>query len=194
MPANLKLDDQSGRAVIEAFRAAPVSRPSFPINSIQERTMRTTRTLIVVFLCCFALSVAASPADPHVGTWKLNVAKSTYSPGPAPKEVTMKIEAKGAGIHLTQTGTDGAGKPIKVEFTANYDGKDTPVTGVTNTDTIAVKRVDANTSESTLKKAGKVVMTVTSVVSKDGKTRTSTFKGTDAAGKPVNNVAVYDKQ
>jgi hypothetical protein len=157
--------------------------------------MRTTRTLIVMLLCCFALSVAASPADPHVGTWKLNVAKSKYSPGPAPKEVTMKIEAKGAnGYHLTQTGTDAAGKPIKIDFTANYDGKDTPVTGVTNTDTIAVKRVDANTSESTLKKAGKVVMTVTSVVSKDGKTRTSTFKGTDAAGKPVNNVAVYDKQ
>ena len=157
--------------------------------------MRTTRALIVMLLCCFAWSVAAASADPHVGTWKLNTAKSKYSPGPAPKEVTMKIEAKGAnGYHLTQVGTDGAGKPIKVEFTANYDGKDTPVTGVTNTDTIAVKRVDANTSESTLKKAGKVVMTVTSVVSKDGKTRTSTFKGTDAAGKPVNNVAVYDRQ
>jgi hypothetical protein len=156
--------------------------------------VRTTKTLTVFLLCCFALSVAASPADPHVGTWKLNTAKSKYSPGPAPKEVTMKIETKGAGVHLTQTGTDGAGKPIKVEFTANYDGKDTPVTGVTNTDTIALKRVDANTSESTLKKGGKVAMTVISVVSKDGKTRTSTFKGTDAAGKPVNNVAVYDRQ
>ncbi|MFI5088297.1 MAG: hypothetical protein ACHP7I_07880 [Terriglobales bacterium] len=156
--------------------------------------MRTTRTLIVMLLCCFALSVAASPADPHVGTWKLNIAKSKYSPGPAPKEVTMKIEAKGAGIHLTQAGADAAGKAIKVEFTANFDGKDTPVTGITNTDTIAVKRVDANTWDVTLKKAGKVVMTITSVVSKDGKTRTSTFKGTDAAGKPVNNVAAYDKQ
>ena len=156
--------------------------------------MRTTRTMIVLLLCCFALSVAAASADPHVGTWKLNTAKSKYSPGPAPKEVTMKIEAKGAGIHLTQTGTDAAGKPIKIDFSANYDGKDTPVTGVANTDTIALKRVDANSSEGTLKKAGKVVMTVTSVVSKDGKTRTSTFKGTDAAGKPVNNVAVYDRQ
>jgi hypothetical protein len=156
--------------------------------------MRTTRTLIVMLLCCFALSVAASPADPHVGTWKLNLAKSKYSPGPGPKAVTMKIEAKGAGFHLTQTGTDATGKPIKIEFTANYDGKDNPTTGVLNTDTIAVKRVDANTSESTLKKGGKVVMTVTSVVSRDGKTRTSTFKGTDAAGKPVSNVAVYDRQ
>jgi hypothetical protein len=174
--------------------SGPGFSAKFPNQLNSGGNMRTTRTLIVMFLCCFALSVAASPADPHVGTWKLNVAKSKYSPGPAPKEVTMKIEAKGAGIHLTQTGTDAAGKPIKIDFTANYDGKDTPVTGVANTDTIAVKRVDANTSEGTLKKGGKVVMTVTSVVSKDGKTRTSTFKGTDAAGKPVNNVAVYDKQ
>jgi hypothetical protein len=150
--------------------------------------------LIVILLCCFALSVAASPADPHVGTWKLNLAKSKYSPGPAPKEVTMKIEANSAGFHLMQAGFDATGKPIKIEFTANYDGKDYPTSGVSNTDTIAVKRVDANTSESTLKKGGKVVMTVTSVVSKDGKTRTSTFKGTDAAGKPVNNVTVYDRQ
>jgi hypothetical protein len=157
--------------------------------------MRTTRTLIVMLLCCYALSVAAAPADPHVGTWKLNVAKSKYSPGPAPKEITMKIEAKGAnGYHLTQTGIDGAGKPIKVEFSANSDGKDNPITGVPNADTIAIKRVDANTWGVTQKKGGKEVMTVTSVVSKDGRTRTSTFKGTDAAGKPVNNVAVYDKQ
>jgi len=174
--------------------SGPSFSAKFPNQLNSGGNMRTTRTLIVMFLCCFALSVAASPADPHVGTWKLNVAKSKYSPGPAPKEVTMKIEAKGAGIHLTQSGTDAAGKPIKVEFTANYDGKDTPVTGVANTDTIALKRVDANSSEGTLKKAGKVVMTVTSVVSKDGKTRTSTFKGTDAAGKPVNNVVVYDRQ
>ena len=65
--------------------------------------MRTTKTLIVLLLCCFAVNVAAASPDPHLGTWKLNVAKSKYSPGPAPKEVTMKIEAKGAGIHLTQT-------------------------------------------------------------------------------------------
>jgi hypothetical protein len=156
--------------------------------------MRTTRTLIVVLLCCFAVSVAAASTDPQVGTWKLNLAKSKYSPGPAPKEVMMKIEAKGAGFHLMQAGYDAAGKPIKIDFTVNYDGKDTQVKGVSNTDTIAVKRVDANTSVSTLKKGGKVVMTVTSVVSKDGKTRTSTFKGTDANGKPVNNVTVYDRQ
>jgi hypothetical protein len=38
------------------------------------------------------------------------------------------------------------------------------------------------------------MMTVTSKVSKDGKTRTSTFKGKDAEGHDVLNVVVSDKQ
>lgn len=154
-----------------------------------------SQAVVLLFLFSFVLSVAAAPGDPNVGTWKLNIAKSKYSPGPPPKEVTMKIEASGGnGIHLVQTGTSSSGKPTKVDITAHYDGKDTPVTGVSGTDTIAVEWVDARTSKSTLKKNGKVVMTVISVVSKDGKARTSTFKGTDAQGKPVNNVAVYDRQ
>jgi hypothetical protein len=154
-----------------------------------------SKAMITIFLCIFSFSLAVASTDPNVGTWKLNVAKSKYSPGPAPKEVTMKIEANGAnGYHLTQTGTNAAGKPIHIDFSAPNDGKDTPVKGISNTDTIALERVDARTSKSTLKKDGKVVMTVLSVVSKDGKTRTSTFKGTDAQGKPVNNVAVYERQ
>jgi hypothetical protein len=66
--------------------------------------------------------------------------------------------------------------------------------GVPNTDTISVKHIDAHTIQSTSKKGGEVVMTVTSTVSKDGKTWTSTFKGKDAQGRDVNNVVVYDKQ
>ena len=157
--------------------------------------MRNTKALITLFLFIFACNLAASSTDPNIGTWKLNLAKSKYSPGPPPKEVTMKIEANGAnGIHLVQTGISATGQPTKVDITANYDGKDTPVTGVSNTDTIAMKRVNANTTESTLKKGGKVIMTVVNVVSKDGKTRTSTFKGTDPQGRAVNNIAVYDRQ
>ncbi len=140
------------------------------------------------------MSAAAASADPNVGTWKLNTAISTYSPGPAPKEVTMEIAAKGNGIHLVQTGIAANGKPTKVDFYVNYDGKDTPVKGVSNTDTVSMKRVNADTSVITLKKDGKIVMTVTSVVSKNGKVRTSTFKGTDPKGNPVNNLAVYEKQ
>jgi len=148
-------------------------------------------TLLLVAL---ALNVSAAAADQQSGTWKMNPAKSKYNPGPAPKSITVKIDSDGDNIKLTSDGIDAAGNPTHVEFTAKYDGKDYPITGVPNADTIALKRIDASTIESTSKKAGDVVMTVTSVVSKNGKTRTSTFKGKDAQGQDVNNVVVYDRQ
>lgn len=148
-------------------------------------------TLLLVAL---ALNVSAAAPDQQSGTWKMNPAKSKYSPGPAPKSITVKIDSDADNIKLSSDGIDAAGNPTHVEYTAKYDGKDYPITGVPNADTVGLERIDASTTESTVKKAGEVVMTVRSVVSKDGKTRTSTFKGKDAQGQDVNNVVVYDKQ
>ena len=134
-------------------------------------------------------------SDSQVGSWKLNVAKSKYSPGPAPKSASTKIEAAGAGtkVIVDQTLADGATRHY--EFTANYDGKDSPVVGNNpDADTVARTRVDANTVKTVNKKGGKVTTTQTSTVSADGKTRTVTTKGKNAAGQTVNNVAVYDRQ
>ena len=148
-------------------------------------------TLLLVAL---ALNVSAAPADEHSGTWKMNPAKSNYSPGPAPKSITVKIVSDADNMKLTSDGIDAAGNPTHVEYTAKYDGKDYPITGIPNADTVALERLDASTIRSTTKKGDQVVMTVTSVISKDGKTRTATFKGKNAEGLDVNNVVVYDKQ
>jgi hypothetical protein len=43
-------------------------------------------------------------------------------------------------------------------------------------------------------KAGKLVQVTTIVLSQDGRTITTTGRGIDAKGQPVNSVAVYDKQ
>ncbi len=159
--------------------------------------MRLNRSAVFVtalLLVVFVLAVPALAADQHSGTWKMNPDKSKYSPGPAPKSNTVKVEADEMGIKLDAEGTGADGSLTHVQYDAKFDGKDYPITGVPNADTVSVKRIDANTIESTLKKGGQVVMTVTSRVSKDGKTRTSTFKGKDAQGRDVNNVVVLDKQ
>jgi hypothetical protein len=148
-------------------------------------------TLLLVAL---VLNLSAAPADEHSGTWKMNPAKSNYSPGPAPKSITVKIASDADNMKLTSDGIDAAGKPTHVEYTAKFDGKDYPITGIPNADTVALERLDASTIRSTTKKGDQVVMTVTSVISKDGKTRTATFKGKNAEGLDVNNVVVYDKQ
>ncbi len=148
-------------------------------------------TLVLVAL---ALSVAARAADQQSGTWKMNPAKSTYNPGPAAKSVMLRIDSDENNIKVNAEGTDGDGNPTHVEYSAKFDGKDYPISGVPNADTVSVRRIDTNTMEATQKRAGQVVMTVRSTVSKDGNTRTSVFKGKDAQGRDVNNVVVYDKQ
>jgi hypothetical protein len=148
-----------------------------------------------VFSAMLGGTVFAQAADPQVGDWKLNVQKSSFSPGPLPKSGTTKIEAAGAGAKLIVDQTMADGSARRWGFTANYDGKDVPITGNNpDADTVARTRVNANTVETVSKKAGKVVITQQSTVSADGKTRTVTTKGVNAAGKPVNNIAVYERQ
>jgi hypothetical protein len=151
--------------------------------------------IVGVVAMVLAGSVLAKPGDSQVGSWKLNVAKSTFSPGPAPKSGFTKIEAAGQGAKLTVEQTAADGTTRHWEFTANYDGKDVPITGNNpDADTVARTIVDANTVETISKKAGKVVTTQRSTVSADGKTRTVTTKGVNAAGQTVNNIAVYERQ
>ncbi|HLZ12972.1 MAG TPA: hypothetical protein VKP58_10315 [Candidatus Acidoferrum sp.] len=148
----------------------------------------------VLAMAGLVLCGAAKASDAQSGVWKLNLAKTTYSPGPAPKSVTLTIVADEKSYKLHSEGVDGAGNPMMGDFTAGYDGKDVPSKGLPYGDTVSVKRIDANTVEVTMKKGAKALVTVTSVVSKDGKTRTSTFVGKDEAGHDVHNVAVYEKQ
>jgi len=158
------------------------------------RIKRFAACAITLLFAALALSLVARAGDQHSGTWKMNPDKSKYSPGPAPKSNTVTINSDADNIKLSSNGIDAAGNPTHVEYTAKYDGKDYPITGLPNADTIAIERLDASTIRSTIKKGDQIVMTVTSVISKDGKTRTSTFKGKDAKGQDVNNVVVYDKQ
>ena len=150
-----------------------------------------TMALFVVF----AFSLAAAAADVQSGTWKMNPAKSMYNPGPAPKSLTLKIESDENEFKLDSEGVDANGQPIHAHFEAKFDGKDYPATGLPNgADTVSVKRLNNHTIQSSQKKGSQVLMTVTVVVSKDGKTRTSTYEGKDAQGHAVHQVVVYDRE
>jgi hypothetical protein len=139
-------------------------------------------------------ALIAQSINSQVGTWKLNPANSTYSPGPALKSSTTKIEAVGEGTKVIVDSVQADDSKAHWEFTANYDGKDNPVTGNPNADMVALTRINATTIQIINKKGGKVTTTQTSAVSADGKTRTLTTKGVNAAGQMVNNAALYDRQ
>ncbi|OFW28900.1 MAG: hypothetical protein A3J28_10570 [Acidobacteria bacterium RIFCSPLOWO2_12_FULL_60_22] len=151
------------------------------------------RTVILLALATSAGLWAAD--DIRIGTWKLDVAKSKYSPGPPPKSSIVRFEPYGEnGVKVTVETVGAQGGKTKHQYSANYDGKDVPVTGDPNRDTVALKRIDAYTLEYTNKKGGKVIGAYKEVVAKDGKSRTVTQQGTNPQGQPVDNVLVYDRQ
>lgn len=140
-----------------------------------------------------ASGILFAQADPHVGTWVLNVEKSKYAPGTAPKSQRSVYSAVGKGLKVA-TATVWPTGTVNSEYTAQVDGTDTPVKGNPDWDTTALKRVDSHTLEFTRKKGGKVVQTARSTVAKDGKSRTVTVTGVNAQGQKLNTVGVYTKQ
>jgi hypothetical protein len=153
--------------------------------------MKTKTTGLALTLCLFGAAVCF--ADPQMGTWKLNEAKSKFAVG-VPKNNTVVYEAAGDNIKITVDGTDKDGNPTHNEWTGKFDGKDYPITGDPNSDARSYKKVNDRTLEMTAKKDGKVTVSGRIVVSADGKTRTVTVGGTDADGKKFQSKVVYDKQ
>jgi len=157
---------------------------------------RALTTMALFFLAVTALPQCGfAQGNPLIGTWKINLTKSKYSPGPPPTSGTTIFEAVGQGIRITADGIDAQGKPTKLNFgVVHFDGKPYPITGTPDYDAATYKQVNNSTMESTRTKAGKVVQTTTSAISADGKTRTLTTTGVNEKGQQISNVAFYKKQ
>ena len=151
------------------------------------------KTIILTLALCFVAVALGFASDLNMGTWKLNEAKSKFSPGAA-KNVTVVYAAAGDSVKVTVDGVDADGKPAHNEWTGKFDGKDYPLTGDPASDTRAYKRVNDHTLGLTNKKDGKAALTGRVVISADGKNRTVTTSGTDAKGNKISSTAVYDKQ
>lgn len=57
----------------------------------------------VAFVLAGASGIGFAQAGPHVGTWVLNLEKSKYAPGTAPKSQTSVFAAAGQGLKVTTT-------------------------------------------------------------------------------------------
>jgi hypothetical protein len=154
--------------------------------------MKTRSSLLILAFCLVAGAVCFA-SDLQMGTWKLNEAKSKLAPGTG-KNDTVAYEAAGDSVKVTIDGTDRDGKTLHSEWTGKFDGKDYPSTGNPNEDMRSAKQINDHTLHIESKKGGKVVLTAHIVVAPDGKSRTVTVHTTDAKGKKITSVAVYDKQ
>lgn len=159
--------------------------------------MKRLLQFVAITLLAFAGSATLrAQSNPLVGTWKLNVTKSTFDPGPGYKSLTRTVEAEGNGVKYTFEGAAADGKPVAYGFTVKFDGKDNPITGSmpSGADTISAKRIDSHHYVATQKKGGKEIGTAKVTVSKDGKVTTVDATGTTASGAKSHDVQVYDKE
>lgn len=155
------------------------------------------RSVTFVSLAFFLAVPIVLRAQTEAGTWKLNAAKSKYSGVATPKSRTQTWESQDGGVKHQTEGVAGDGSSFSYSFSAKYDGTDNPVTGKgapDDADSVALKRVDARTTEMIWKKGGKVVGTSRNTVSKDGKVMTINAHGTNPDGTKNNVHAVYEKQ
>ena len=154
--------------------------------------MKTKRLVVTAAFSLMAVAIGFA-ADPNVGSWKLNEAKSKIAAGAA-KNVTVVYTAVGDSYKCVVDGVDGTGKPAHNEWTGKFDGKSYPVTGDPTADSRSLKPVSPGHYALTNSKDGKEVLTGTVGFSADNKTRTLTTHTTDAAGKKLTSIAVYDRQ
>jgi hypothetical protein len=159
-------------------------------SSIRAHVCALLGTVAVVTL---TLAGSAQAPTGMAGTWTLDSAKSKFSPGPALTSMTITYTPSGDLMKIVADVVAADGTKQHWEMTPAYDGKDYPVTGNPEADTISAKRVDDRHGESTFKKGDKVMAVNTRTLSADGKVLTIASKGVNAKGEPRNDVQVFEK-
>jgi hypothetical protein len=150
------------------------------------------------------LSFAGQTLSPHapdnlLGSWKLNLAKSTFEAGPpAYKRSTCKIETVPDGLNeslkVSYDNVGIRGGVSHIEWVGKLDGKDYPMEGVDEVVTNAYTRVDERTYDVVVKVDGVKAANARIVIAPDGKTLTSTTSTRNAQGQILKTTAIYDRQ
>jgi hypothetical protein len=136
---------------------------------------------------------ADAAADSSVGTWKLNIAKSTFGSGMVPKSETRTYSSSSMGTHVVIESEDSTGKKNKTETLLTYDGQPQKVVGNADFDAVSTKRVDKYETTADLMKGGKVIGSLRRLVSKDGKSMTINQKVLKADGSTETSLGYYER-
>jgi hypothetical protein len=154
--------------------------------------MIKTRIAVLAAALSFTAAAVCFAANPHMGTWKLNEAKSKLVPGMG-KNTTVTYAEQKDKIKITVEGIDKDGKPTHSVWVGKFDGKAYPVKGNLPYNSVAYRVVNDRTNDITAMKDGKIGWSGQITVAADGKSRTVTINGTDAQGKKFKGKVVYDK-
>jgi hypothetical protein len=154
--------------------------------------MNKSRIVVGALAVSFMAATACFAANAHIGSWKLNEAKSKL-PAAMGKNNTVVYSEEGDKIKVTVDGTDKAGKPTHSVWVGKFDGKAYPIKGNLAYNSVGYRVINDRTNAIQALKDGKLLWSGTITVAKDGRSRTVTIRGTDANGKKFSGKAVYNK-
>jgi hypothetical protein len=152
------------------------------------------KSILVTFLLCLLAATVGLAQNANMGTWKLNESKSTFAPGNTKNTTVTCTLAKADMIKCTVDGVDKDGRSIHWTWVGKFDGQPYEIKGSPSFDKLTYKPVNDRTNRTIATRDGKVVMTGTITVAKDGKSRVVTLTGTDASGKKFTDMTYYDRQ
>ena len=155
---------------------------------------RVAVTVLAGLLFATTPSPSFAQTDPWIGTWRLNAAKSTFNPGPGPRQVTTTVESAPGGYRLVADAIDAQGRQQRSEWPVTFDGRRNRVTGAPATDEVASRRIDPYTQQDEFFKDGQPDGSATFVVSRDGRIMTQISRRLLANGRESIVVAIFEKQ
>jgi hypothetical protein len=150
--------------------------------------------MTILLLMLFVQALPGPGTSAMSGTWKLNVAKSTYVGRQPHQAMTFKLSKEGQAVRLVRDGVGADGNVIRDEQISYYDGKERPYQGRRSADTYSARKLDDYTTVNTWKKDGKVMLVARSIVSEDGKSMVIVLTGTDLQGRAFRQVEIFEKQ
>lgn len=151
-------------------------------------SLATHRLLVLPFGAALVLAAQSEHMTPFTGTWKLNLSRSKFHPGPPFKSFTIAFTPDGVR-HLDLINADGQRLKISLPWSG---GKPVSPNGMENT--VTTSKIRGRTFHDIWKENGNVTEDVRGAVSPDGKTLKVTVSGADRQGRPYHNELTFDKQ
>ena len=142
----------------------------------------------LLFRAAVVLIAQTEHISPFTGTWKLNLAKSSFNPGPPFQSFAITFSLDGTR-NLDLIGADGQRIKLSLPWS---DGKEVHVTGMENA--TATSRIRGNTFHDIWKQNARIIEDVHGVVSSDGRTLTTTVDARYQRDRPIHNRLTFEKQ
>lgn len=131
--------------------------------------------------------------EPFLGTWELNLAKSSITRGGPPQSETIENVPEAGGFKSTLTSVTGRGKSAEIHHYI-FDGAFHQTEGGDPRE-LSFKRVDRRNIDSDTRRNGQITVNRHFQLSEDGRTMTVVANGMSGGGqKYVNDTRVYEKK